>query len=229
VEGFAPTSRAAHQLLDAGIAADTLQGFLARGTQQARGDPDSRHLYMVDESSLASTKQMRDFLERIGQQDRVLLIGDTRQHQGVDAGKPFEQLQQAGMHAAMLDRIVRQKEPGLLRAVEHLSKGEIVSGIAVLKQQGRITEIADPLRRIEAIAKNYAAQPENTIIVSPDNASRREINQAVRIELRALGIVHPTDHAMTVLSPRSDMTGAKKTSPPTARNMVPRNSNGVPV
>ena len=33
VEGFAPTSRAARQLRDAGIAADTLQGFLARDTE----------------------------------------------------------------------------------------------------------------------------------------------------------------------------------------------------
>ena len=54
----------------------------------------------------------------------------------------------------------------------------------MLQQQGRVTEIADPQQRIEAIAKSYAAQPENTIIVSPDNASRREINQAVRAELR---------------------------------------------
>jgi len=89
VEGFAPTSRAAAQLREAGISADTLQGFLVRGGQeQARGDPDRKHLYMVDESSLASTRQMQSFMEKIGPQDRVLLIGDTRQHQGVDAGKP---------------------------------------------------------------------------------------------------------------------------------------------
>ena len=173
--------------------------------------PSSRHLYMVDESSLASTKQMRDFLKKIGPQDRVLLIGDTRQHQGVDAGKPFEQLQQAGMHTAQLDQIVRQKDPELLRAVEHLSKGEIAPGIAMLQQQGRVTEIADPQQRIEAIAKSYAANPENTIIVSPDNASRREINQAVRVELQALGRrAIPTNHAMRVLTPRSDMTGADR-------------------
>jgi ATP-dependent exoDNAse (exonuclease V) alpha subunit len=43
---------------------------------------------------------MRDFLNKIAPQDRVLLIGDTRQHQGVDAGKPFEQLQDAGMRTA---------------------------------------------------------------------------------------------------------------------------------
>ncbi|HZB89644.1 MAG TPA: AAA family ATPase [Terracidiphilus sp.] len=59
VEGFAPTSRATQQLRDAGISATTLQGFLAReGREQTIGDPASRHLYMLDESSLASTKQV---------------------------------------------------------------------------------------------------------------------------------------------------------------------------
>jgi conjugative relaxase-like TrwC/TraI family protein len=209
VEGFAPTSRAARQLRDAGIAADTLQGFLARGNRQA-DDPAKKHFYMVDESSLASTQQMRDFLAKTGPQDKVLLIGDTRQHQGVDAGKPFEQLQQAGMQTAQLDQIVRQKDPELLKAVEHLSKNETAMGVQMLQQQGRVTEILDPQQRIEAIAKSYAAHPENTIIVSPDNASRRAINQAVRQELQALGTMEKEDHSMRVLTPRSDMTGADR-------------------
>jgi ATP-dependent exoDNAse (exonuclease V) alpha subunit len=140
-----------------------------------------------------------------------LLIGDTRQHQGVEAGKPFEQLVQAGMRASELDQIVRQKDPELLRAVEHLSRGEVAESIALLEQQGRITEIFDPRRRIAAIARNYATSPANTIVVSPDNASCREINQAVRVELQTLGVVQPDDHAFHVLSPRSDMTGADRT------------------
>ena len=64
VEGFAPTSRAARQLSEAGIEAGTLQGFLARTAH-----PDLRerkHFYLVDESSLASTNQMREFLSRLG-------------------------------------------------------------------------------------------------------------------------------------------------------------------
>jgi ATP-dependent exoDNAse (exonuclease V) alpha subunit len=40
----------------------------------------------VDESSLASTNQVREFLNRLQPQDRAILIGDTRQHQGVEAG-----------------------------------------------------------------------------------------------------------------------------------------------
>lgn len=207
VEGFAPTSRAAQQLRDVGISADTLQGFLARTRQPS---PD-RHLYMVDESSLASTRQVRDFLAKLDPGDRVLLIGDTRQHQGVDAGKPFEQLVEAGMQTARLDQIVRQKSPELLLAVEHLSRGETAEGIALLEQQGRVTEIADSKKRIAAIARNYAANPNGTIVVSPDNASRRQINQAVRVELQTHGLVQPEDRTFRVLTPRSDMTGADRT------------------
>ena len=54
---------------------------------------------------------MREFLSRLGPDDRVLVIGDIRQHQGVEAGRPFQQLQDAGMRTAMLDDIVRQKLP----------------------------------------------------------------------------------------------------------------------
>ncbi|MGA7155262.1 MAG: AAA family ATPase [Acidobacteriaceae bacterium] len=151
VEGFAPTSRAANQLRDAGISADTLQGFLVR----ARRPNSDRHLYMVDESSLASTKQVRDFLTKLESGDRALLIGDTRQHQGVEVGKPFEQLVNAGMKTAQLDQIARQREaPELLKAVEHLSRGEIAEGVALLERQCRVTEIADPQQRIAAIARS---------------------------------------------------------------------------
>jgi len=207
VEGFAPTGRAARQLRDAGLTADTLQGFLAR-TRNI--DSATKHLYMVDESSLASTQQMRDFLRRIGPQDKVLLIGDIRQHQGVDAGKPFEQLQQAGMQTAQLDQIVRQRDPQLLKVVEYLSRNETEIGVQMLQQQGRVTEIADAEQRITAIAKSYAAQPENTIIVSPDNASRRAINKAVRQELQARGVLSKKDYSVRVLTPRSNMTGADR-------------------
>jgi hypothetical protein len=70
VEGFAPTSRAARQLGEAGVPAGTLQGFLARSASTV--PPDQRHLYFVDESSLASTNQMREFLSRLTPKDRSL-------------------------------------------------------------------------------------------------------------------------------------------------------------
>ena len=209
VEGFAPTSRAAKQLRDAGISAGTLQGFLARG-QSAQRPPALRRLYFVDESSLASTKQMKEFLTRIGPQDRVVLIGDIRQHQAVEAGKPFEQLQSAGMGTAKLDQIIRQKDPYLKTAVEHLSRGEVSTAISVLREQGRITEIRDRAERIKAIANDYASTSLNTLVISPDNASRRQLNDAIRAELQSKGVVNGENHSFKVLVQQQDMTGADR-------------------
>jgi conjugative relaxase-like TrwC/TraI family protein len=215
VVGFAPTARAAHQLREAaGISADTLQAYLAMGTrgqvQTNLDDPANRRLFLVDESSLTSTQQMKEFLDRLGPHDRVLLIGDTNQHQAVDAGKPFEQLQDAGMRTAQLDHIVRQKDPELLKAVEHLARNETQIGISLLQAQGRVTELSDPQERIAAIARDYASNPEKTLIVSPDNASRRDINQAVRIELQASGALGKESVSFPVLVARNDMTGADR-------------------
>src|SRR5581483_6058610 len=61
-----------------------------------------------------------------------------------------------------------------------------------------------------AIAKAYAIHPENTIVVSPDNASRRAINQAVRQELQEAGVLDKADRTLRVLAPRSEMTGADR-------------------
>jgi conjugative relaxase-like TrwC/TraI family protein len=208
VEGFAPTSRAARQLNESGIEAGTLQSFLARGANPDL--PEQKHFYLVDESSLASTNQIREFLSRLGPDDRVLLIGDIRQHQGVEAGRPFEQLQEAGMHTAKLDEIVRQQDPALKSAVEMLATGQVSAALDALQQQGRVKEIPNREERVCAIAKTYVESPENTLIVSPDNASRRQLNVAVRQELKAIGTIAPEDHVFRVLVQRQDMTGAER-------------------
>jgi ATP-dependent exoDNAse (exonuclease V) alpha subunit len=164
----------------------------------------------VDESSLASTNQIREFLVRVGAPDRVLLIGDIRQHQGVEAGRPFEQLQQAGMRTAHLDEIVRQKDPALKSTVESLAKGDVSGALESLHKQGRIREISDAEDRIRTIARSYVESPEKTLIVSPDNASRRELNIAVREELKAKGALAPEDHPFKVLIQRQELTGAER-------------------
>jgi conjugative relaxase-like TrwC/TraI family protein len=209
VQGFAPTSRAARQLKEAGIEAGTLQAFLVRGQDYER-NPEQKRLFFIDESSLASTNQMREFLSRLGANDRVLLIGDTRQHQGVEAGRPFEQLQEAGMRTAKLDEIARQQDPALKSAVELLATGQVSAALDTLQQQGRVKEIPNAEGRVRTIAKSYVESPENTLIVSPDNASRRELNVAVRQELKANGVLAPEDHAFRVLVQRQDMTGAER-------------------
>lgn len=207
VEGFAPTSRAAQKLGEAGIETSTLQMHLA---QRQRPDTGERRLYVVDESSLASTKQMHEFLTRLHPNDRVLLVGDTRQHESIEAGRIFAQLQEGGMKTVKLDEIVRQKDPELKQVVEQLARGQVGEAIVGLERQGRVHEVKDPAERITAIAKEYAKSPENTLAVSPDNRSRIEINQAIRAELQDIGLVSKEEHQTRVLVPRQDLTGADR-------------------
>ena len=154
---------------------------------------------------------MRQFLDKVGPNDHIVVIGDVRQHQGVEAGRPFQQMQDAGMRTAQLDQIVRQKDPELLRAVEHLARNETERGVALLREQGRVTEIPNGPERIQAIARDYATKPESTTIVSPDNKSRQQLNEAVRVELKEKGILSGQAETFRTLTNRNDMTGAERT------------------
>jgi conjugative relaxase-like TrwC/TraI family protein len=208
VEGFAPTSRAAQKLAEAGMETSTLQKHLARGQQP---DTAEKRLYVVDESSLASTRQLYEFVHRLQANDRVLLVGDRRQHEAVEAGRPFAQLQDAGMMTVKLEEIVRQKDPELKRVVEQLARGQVHEAVESLDRQGRVKEIPDHDKRIAAIAREYANSPERTLVVSPDNGSRMQINERIHKELQARGVVSETEHNVRTLVPRQDMTGADRT------------------
>jgi ATP-dependent exoDNAse (exonuclease V) alpha subunit len=208
VEGFAPTSRAAQKLSEAGIETTTLQQHLAYGS---RPDTGEKRFYVLDESSLASTRQMHEFIQRLHANDRVLLVGDTRQHESVEAGRPFAQLKEAGMKTAKLDEIVRQRDPELKQVVEQFARGEVMQAVANLDDQGRVHEYTGRDERIAAIAKEYARAPQNTLVVSPDNRSRMEINQRIHSELQSRGLVNREEHTVKTLVPRQEMTGADRT------------------
>ncbi|HEV2222224.1 MAG TPA: MobF family relaxase [Candidatus Acidoferrales bacterium] len=207
VEGFAPTSCAAQKLAEAGIESSTLQRHLARTDKEHDGQ---KRLYVLDESSLASTKQMNEFLHRLREHDRVLLVGDARQHQAVEAGTPYQQLQEAGIQTARLDEIVRQRDPSLKEVVEQLSRGQVKEAIQNLDSQGRVHEIVDRNVRLREIAVEYAKQPQGTLVVSPDNQSRMEINQTIHREMQTRAQVDHREHGMSVLVARQEITGADR-------------------
>jgi conjugative relaxase-like TrwC/TraI family protein len=208
VEGFAPTSRAAQKLGEAGMETSTLQKHLVCGQKPDAGE---KRLYVLDESSLASTRQVHKFVNRLHPNDRVLLVGDRRQHEAVEAGRPFAQLQDAGMKTVRLEEIVRQKDAELKKVVEQLARGEVREAIENLDRQGRVHEIQGRDERIAAIAKEYAKSPENTLVISPDNRSRMEINERIHAELRRSGHVSNEEQRIRTLVPRQDLTAADRT------------------
>ena len=111
--GADPGLRGGHRVRDP-AALPRPQRRRRRGSAHKQGrEGDARRLREDraggDEGSLASTVQARDLL-RIASEfriPRVVLVGDAKQLDAVDAGKPFAQLQAAGMQTAVMDEIMR--------------------------------------------------------------------------------------------------------------------------
>ena len=225
VRGLAPSASAARTLeAEAGIASETLQRFLARyagvaeGRMTRKGAREMRAAFrktalVVDEGSLASTVQTRDLL-RIADAlriPRVVLVGDAKQLDAVDAGKPFAQLQAAGMKTAVMDEIMRQRDPALKEAVEASLAGEI--GRAFEKLGPNVAEAKADNLAGAAAARWLALSPDqraNTGLMAPSHTLRERINEIVRERLVRDGAVHgPTLNAERLIS--RGYTDAEKT------------------
>ncbi|MGC1676411.1 MAG: AAA family ATPase [Candidatus Binataceae bacterium] len=185
VRGFAPTTRAVKALSEAGIESRTVASLLA----SPRFDRAPKELWIIDESSLLGTRQMNALLHQAREAGagRVVFVGDQRQHHAIEAGRPIQQMQHAGMPIARLETIRRQLDPGLREAVTLASRGEIGGAIALLEQQGRIREIVDPNERHAVIAREYLAAyeaGEKVLVVSPANDERRQLNAVIRTVLK---------------------------------------------
>ena len=202
--GLAPSASAVKTLAaEAGIESETLQRFLARNAGVAEGrltkkgakalrGKFSRSVLVVDESSLASTVQMRNLL-RIAKElrlPRVVLVGDEKQLDAVDAGKAFAQLQGAGMETATMDQIMRQRNPELKAAVEAGLAGEI--GKAFGKLGSNVAEV-QPDNIAGAVAARWLKlSPEmrgRTGVMAPSHALRVDINAHIRKRLAHEGVI----------------------------------------
>ena len=202
VKGLAPSASAVKTLgTEAGIESETLQRFLARNAGVAGGrltrkaEKQMRAAYgktvlVVDEGSLASTREIRDLLRVAGalRIPRVVLVGDEKQLGAVDAGKPFAQLQQAGMKTAVMDDILRQRDPELKAAVEASLAGEI--GRAFEKLGSNVAQVkADNIAGAVA-ARWLELSPEareNTGVMAPSHELRQKINAHIRERLAREG------------------------------------------
>ena len=202
VQGLAPSASAVKTLAaEAGIESQTLQGFLARnagvvaGRLTKRGAREMRAAFaktilVVDEGSLASTVQARDLL-RIAAElriPRVVLVGDAKQLDAVDAGKPFAQLQAAGMKTAVMDEIMRQRDPALREAVAASLKGDIGRAFGKLGKNVAEAEGRD-IGGVVA-ARWLALAPEvreATGVMAPSHKLRLRINGHIRDALAREG------------------------------------------
>lgn len=199
VIGLAPYASQNQALAALGMESQTLASLLARKSHQDR--LDSRSIVFLDEAGVVPAHQFEMLMSIIERQNaRLVLTGDRHQTHAVEAGRPFEQLQDAGMTKAFLTEIQRQKRESIRAAVVHAARGEVP--LAVARLQHAVVEVRDDGRRHSLIAGEYlrlcAEARAGTLIVAGTNDARRSINAKVRAGLGLQGgqkirILDPVD------------------------------------
>jgi ATP-dependent exoDNAse (exonuclease V) alpha subunit len=184
--GTAPSAAAARELAKAEMPTTTISAFLAKPLSLV----DGKSLLVVDEAGMVSAKDMHALLQAVeGANARMVLVGDVQQLKAVEAGRPFAQLQEAGLARVEMAEIQRQTDARLQQAVELAYAGHVRQSVELLTRD--TIEITNTEDRHARIAHDYAALGENdraaTLVVAGTRAAVASINAKVRDELVLAG------------------------------------------
>lgn len=195
VTGAAFSARAARGMQDgAGIPSRTLHSLLYEWERYGAGEGAPKTVLVVDESSLVGTLQMGRLLraaENAGV--RLLLAGDARQLQPIEAGGPFSALAER-LGRADLTEIVRQESQWARRAVSNLASGDAGLALAAYLERGLLTVAGSRGDAMRALVDDWresgAESPRGELILAATNAEVAELNrmaQQARLDAGTLG------------------------------------------
>ncbi|CAZ15872.1 conjugative relaxase (plasmid) [Xanthomonas albilineans] len=203
VTTMAPYGAQKKALEEAGLDSCTVQAFLRSKDKKI----DANSVVFVDEAGVIPARQMLEIMKTVeAHGSRVVFLGDTTQTKAIEAGKPFDQLQKAGMETAHLVEIRRQKDPQLLEVVKLAAEGQSAKSVAQIRQ---VFKEPNAVARYDAMVKHYAELPKHerdqTLIITGTNESRMALNDGVR---QALGLQGSGEHYQ--LLNRLDTTQAER-------------------
>lgn len=192
VLGLAPSAQAVESLQGAGI--DTITSQRAGIDNKFWDRINSKTILVLDEAGLVDVRAMRNILERAEKCGaRIVAVGDDKQFASVEAGRALYQLnRKAHEHGrgSRLDEMRRGKNEDM-RALHFEARDNPLSSLDKLFAGGQVTTFQNDERRIEALAKAYAAVHQDerakTLVLTGTNADRVAINAAIREALGRTG------------------------------------------
>ncbi len=196
VFGCAPSAGAAEVLRrELTPEASTLQQLLVNQSLQLA---THGRVLVVDEAGLISVRQMRDLCRlAYGNNNRLLLVGDTKQHTSVEAGDALRCLEEyAQVPVAHLSQIRRQRDPAYREAVGLLARGDAFGAFNTFARLGAVQEIPDEGKLFKAAADDYVqtiTAGKSCVAISPVWAEIRAFTAEVRTRLKAIERIAPED------------------------------------
>ncbi len=197
---------------ETGIPSMTVARFLGQHQDILKGEGGARleaartamsgTVVVLDEASMVGNADMEKLvrLANLLKLDRFASIGDTRQLGAVDAGKPFDVMQQAGIEAAHMETNLRARDDALRSAQRAAQGGRIGEALAHL---GENVIAVDEDAAVDAAAAWLSLAPkerEVTAIYASGRTLRGEVNEAVQTGLKANGELGPGAMKIEVLS-----------------------------
>lgn len=212
VLAMAPTHASVNVLAEAiGAPGVTVQKSLI---QLAAGsvNNDKQQVWMVDEASMLSSKQMAELVRQAERYDaRLILVGDVKQLASQEAGAAFRQVQEH-LKTNVLDEIVRQKNKDAKSAVEATIENDLQTALEMVDRVGGVIEANSRAARVEAISKDYVNltpdQREKTLVIAPGRDDRDEVNHKIRDNLVMRGEVEK-DGLITETYQAKNLTAAE--------------------
>lgn len=192
VFGCAPSSGATDVLRRELTAdADTLQQLLANPELQ-RVTRDN--VFVVDEAGLVSVREMRDLCRLAAANgNRLLLVGDVKQHSSVEAGDALRCLQYYGdVPVLRLTEIRRQKKPAYREAVRLLARGQAADALRQFGRLGAVTEIHDLPALFRAAATDYVRTIQggkSCLAISPVWSEVHAFTDEARRQMQSAGLL----------------------------------------
>lgn len=187
VIGMAPSASACQSLKD-GAAIDEVVTVASHLLN--RETSEQKQLWLLDEASLLSTKDMRSLLLKAKVENaRIVLVGDTTQLGSVEAGAAFRQLQENGIETFDLKEIVRQDNEHVLESVYHSIEGEAKLALEKINNGGGgiVENSKDSASRFKQIVEKYQSlsteQRKHTLIIEPSREGRDLLTQQLRQSL----------------------------------------------
>ncbi|MCR4287746.1 MAG: AAA family ATPase, partial [Deltaproteobacteria bacterium] len=204
LKGFGFTGKSAEEVeKNAGIKSQTIDSFLSL---ERSCNTANRQVWIVDEASMLGSRKMHDLLEKAELASaKVVLIGDTKQLQAIEAGRMFGKLQQTGiLRTVEMKETLRQQDPEYRDLVRDIAARKIDAAFGKLELGNRLIEIPGRTDRLAAIVRDFSARNYKTaLIVTARNADRNNLNALIRSELKARGKLHGTERYFTVRERKS--------------------------
>ena len=209
-KGLGFTGKSAEEVeKNAGIKSQTVDSFLSSSkSYEARG----RRVWIVDEASMLGSRKTQALLEKAERADaKVVLIGDVKQLQAIEAGRMFGKLQETGvLKTVEMKETLRQQDPGYRDIVRDIAAKKIDSAFEKLEHENRLIEIAWREERLAAIVREFTNRNyRNALIVTARNADRNELNILIRNELKTKKRLKGQERVFTVRESKS-VQGAER-------------------